>query len=40
MADAIEIAGWAGISAGWRIHWRTSAKVPANKLFRNGLESR
>lgn len=26
--------------AGWRINWRTGAKVPANRDISNGLESR
>jgi hypothetical protein len=30
----------ADISAGWRIHWRTGRKIPANRHIRNGLENR
>ncbi len=30
----------AAMSCGWRTHWRTKHKIPANRLFRGGLESR
>jgi hypothetical protein len=30
----------AAISAGWRIHWRSGNKSPANRYFLGGLENR
>ena len=38
LSTAAEVC--AAMSAGWRTHWRTSGRIPANKLFCNGLESR